>query len=99
MKKFVQRNFYELVGTQKYENKNLLGAFDFFILHFDLIWMNRVNDTAFAACKLQLDGWPYEKVNTSLKLTNPDEDVNITVWGSPNSCTLRILAVGGGGGE
>ena len=60
--------------------------------------MDRVNDTAFAACKLQLDGWPYEKVNTSLKLTNPAKDVTITVWGSP-SCTLRILAIGGGGGE
>ena len=35
---------------------------------------------------------------TSIKLNSTDEDIPITVWGSC-SCTLRILLVGGGGGE
>ena len=49
----------------------------------------------FAACKLEMN----EEVSTNLTLTSTTEDVNITVWGSPNSCTLRLLAVGGGGSE
>ena len=45
-------------------------------------------------CKLQMNG----EVRTSIQITSIDEDVTITVWGSPN-CSIRILAVGGGGGE
>ena len=35
---------------------------------------------------------------SSIKLTNPAEHATITVWGS-SSCTLAILAIGGGGSE
>ena len=48
----------------------------------------------FADCKLQMNG----EVKTSFQLTDPEEDIPITVWGS-NSCSIRILAIGGGGGE
>ena len=48
----------------------------------------------FADCKLQMNG----EVKTSLQLADPEEDIPITVWGS-NSCSIRILAIGGGGGE
>ena len=48
----------------------------------------------FADCRLQVNG----EVKTSLQLTDPEEDIPITVWGS-NSCSIRILAIGGGGGE
>ena len=47
----------------------------------------------FADCRLQVDG----EVRTSIKITSTST-TTITVWGSSN-CTIRILAVGGGGGE
>ena len=44
-------------------------------------------------CILELNG----EVRRSIQLTATTEDVPITVWGSLH-CTLRILAIGGGGG-
>ena len=45
-------------------------------------------------CKLELDG----ELKEAIMLTNTTAPVNISVWGS-SKCTLRVLAVGGGGGE
>ena len=47
----------------------------------------------FADCKLQVNG----AVRTSIKITSTST-TTITVWGSSN-CFIRILAIGGGGGE
>ena len=53
-------------------------------------------------CKLELDGVVKHEFiltnNKTISMPNHTKIVNISVWGSP-SCTLRILAVGGGGGE
>ena len=53
-------------------------------------------------CKLELDGVVRHEFiltnNKTISMPNHTKIVNISVWGSP-SCTLRILAVGGGGGE
>ena len=53
-------------------------------------------------CKLVLDGEVKHEFiltnNMTTSMPNHTKNVNISVWGSP-SCTLRILAVGGGGGE
>ena len=46
------------------------------------------------SCELVVNG----ERRTSIQVTSTTEDVPITVWGS-SSCTLRILAIGGGGGE
>ena len=45
------------------------------------------------SCKLQVNG----AERTSIKITSTST-TTITVWGSSN-CSIRILAVGGGGGE
>ena len=45
------------------------------------------------SCKLQVNG----AVRTSIQITSTST-TTITVWGSSN-CTIRILAVGGGGSE
>ena len=45
------------------------------------------------SCKLQVNG----AVRTSIQITSTSTNT-ITVWGSSN-CSIRILAVGGGGGE
>ena len=45
-------------------------------------------------CKLEHDG----ELKEAIMVTNTTAPVNISVWGSA-TCTLRVLAVGGGGGE
>ena len=44
-------------------------------------------------CKLEHDG----ELKEAIMVTNTTAPVNISVWGSA-TCTLRVLAVGGGGG-
>ena len=45
-------------------------------------------------CKLELDG----ELKEAIMVINTTAPVNISVRGS-SKCTLRVLAVGGGGGE
>ena len=47
------------------------------------------------SCKIQMNG----VVRTSIQLTDTSAyTITFTVWGSSN-CTVRILAIGGGGSE
>ena len=57
--------------------------------------ISNVNTSESLSCVFEIDGdgniYKYKKLTTTTK------DVPITVWGS-SRCTLRILAIGGGGG-
>ena len=70
----------------------------------DGMWIKIFNEILFTSstgefspvCQIEIDG----NVKTSIMITDTAEPVNLnmTVRGK-ESCTMRILAVGGGGGE